>query len=965
MNGPVLDGRNMEELHRQVAALARAYTPEWRYERTEDDPGAALAELFCTMFHQTIDRFNRLPGKLYTEFLLQLGIQELPPVAAGGVMVFHPSDTVEEPVPVPGGTRVFAPDANGENIVYETQWSIQATPAQLLEVYYTDPAQDEIRRLDRDCPMAFFAPAGEPVQRHRLELGQNQVLQLDCPAAITLDFLDEAGSPAVELAQALAGEGLGWSYRHGGVQIPFDSVRCTHGSLVLEKATALALEPDGAGRLCLTCQGTPRRAIELNQVRVGSAPLAPCPAQRMFTGDEPIREEEGGYCFGRRPAPYSLFYLRSDTALSKAGAQVRLHLELSAVVQEPPDEGPQFQYDRHIIDKQGAVRARPDDTFVSDVTWEYFNGTGWRELPVAGIRNPFSGRFSGGVDTTFQVPADLAATEVNAETGFYIRVRVTQMENQFSQYQRWLLPFVRGATFQWSYPEGVRPDWVCGENHGARTSVEQADGYERLGLTVLSPMEPGFQAMYFRFDRSPHAAPLSLYVGIAGGTGMSEGLQWEWWDGRRFVPARSQDQTHGLGRSGTMQIFLPEPLPPARLFGQEGCWLRLSRTAARPVSGPVVSGLWPNAVSALQCQREPEQYFDTGLSDAQKEIRLLATPVQGCQVWVDEGGSLSAGELDALRRARPEDVELEWEGSQMTRCWVRWSPISHPALAGSADRVYVLDRYEGTIRFGDGRQGRMPPPGDHNIRVRYSSGGGVRGNLPAGSVTGLLEGLPFIADAVNLTAMSGGTERMSLEELEARGSRALRTRGRAAGRRDFEDLVRQAFPQVRHVGCFSGVDGGGNPAPGHVTVVLSGFGAPEEGEGLCQRVLDYLSPRCSCCLTAEGRLHVCPATVLTVNTQVTVTVERPELAADTQQEIARRLAELMEQVWKGRPIGSQVRLDEVWQTVRQVPNVELVGQILVEAVCRQGGVERLVPLEEDGAFPFGVVESGIHQVRVR
>ena len=87
MNGPVLDGRNMDELHRQVAGLARAYTPEWRYERTEDDPGAALAELFCTMFHQTIDRFNRLPGKLYTEFLLQLGIQELPPVAAGGVMV--------------------------------------------------------------------------------------------------------------------------------------------------------------------------------------------------------------------------------------------------------------------------------------------------------------------------------------------------------------------------------------------------------------------------------------------------------------------------------------------------------------------------------------------------------------------------------------------------------------------------------------------------------------------------------------------------------------------------------------------------------------------------------------------------------------------------------------------------------------------------------------------------------------
>ena len=32
----------------QVAAHARSYTPEWRYEGAEDDPGSALAELFGT-----------------------------------------------------------------------------------------------------------------------------------------------------------------------------------------------------------------------------------------------------------------------------------------------------------------------------------------------------------------------------------------------------------------------------------------------------------------------------------------------------------------------------------------------------------------------------------------------------------------------------------------------------------------------------------------------------------------------------------------------------------------------------------------------------------------------------------------------------------------------------------------------------------------------------------------------------
>ena len=73
-----------------MARLARTYTPEWRYESPEDDPGAALAELFVTMFHQTVDRMNAVPGKLYTEFLNQIGFQEPGPVPASGTMEFIP-----------------------------------------------------------------------------------------------------------------------------------------------------------------------------------------------------------------------------------------------------------------------------------------------------------------------------------------------------------------------------------------------------------------------------------------------------------------------------------------------------------------------------------------------------------------------------------------------------------------------------------------------------------------------------------------------------------------------------------------------------------------------------------------------------------------------------------------------------------------------------------------------------------
>lgn len=59
----------------------------------------------------------------------------------------------------------------------------------------------------------------------------------------------------------------------------------------------------------------------------------------------------------------------------------------------------------------------------------------------------------------------------------------------------------------------------------------------------------------------------------------------------------------------------------------------------------------------------------------------------------------------------------------------------------------------------------------------------------------------------------------------------------------------EAFPQVRHVKCFSGRGVRTEDAPGHVTVVLSGYGTAGTGmEELCREVLRFLSKRVSCCL---------------------------------------------------------------------------------------------------------------------
>ena len=77
------------------------------------------------------------------------------------------------------------------------------------------------------------------------------------------------------------------------------------------------------------------------------------------------------------------------------------------------------------------------------------------------------------------------------------------------------------------------------------------------------------------------------------------------------------------------------------------------------------------------------------------------------------------------------------------------------------------------------------------------------------------------------------------------------------------------------------------------------------------------------------------------------------------------LRRIIGEVWQARPIGAQIRMDELWGAVRQMPNVRRVLRLLAEGAYDEQGQARLAPLEKDSAFPYAVVENGVHTVRVQ
>ena len=972
MNAPILDPRGLEEIMAQVTAHARQYTPEWRYEETADDPGAAIARLFGEMFYQTVDRFNAVPEKLYLEFLELVGMQTPDPVPAAGLIQFNAHDTVERAVPVPAGTQVFTVDEVGENIIYETERRIESTPAKLEGLFYSDPRKGVIQELDLSHPQRLFTPGdGENLQCHRFSVSCSEVLDLTGPFTVEIEVRGETEFAAAETAKELADpERMRWSYHTGGAERPFDSVRAEGSCLILEKTASGALEPDEEGNRFITCAclGALDGNILLSGVRMRSAPAGPVPIDQMAGGDTPILAGEGGYCFGRRPTPYSLFYLRSDQTFCKRSARVNLVLTVAPVVTDYEQSSPQYQFNQRIIDKRDAVTVRPDDVFVDEVAWEYFNGAGWTRLPVSGSRNPFSCKEAAAGETLFTVPEDICPAEVNAETGWFIRARVVHVENEFSVTPRWIVPFVKQAECSWQYPAGRPADLYRSENNGDTVWLRDAAEVNSLHFPALISLPEEPAAVYLCFDRSPDAMPLALLFEVAGRAILSDKLSFEAWTGERFEKVRSVDLTRNLLHTGLVLLYLPSILPQARFFGREGCWLRMIRSSYLENSGgyPHIGGVRLNTVSAVQRRHAEEQWFDTGSYEAGKTLTLLETPTQELKLWVDEVNGLTVADAETLVRQIPERVHLEREDGVLMHCWVLWERLAHLELADGERRAYLLDPYSGTVAFGDGLHGRVPPEGMRNIRVTYASGGGKRGNRPRGTVAELIGALPRISSVANLTPMSGGTDRFPREKTEELGNRRLRHRYRALGVRDFEEMVLEEFPQAQHVRCFAGRDEKNRKAPGNVTVVVENADADagRSALDLCDRIGEYLETRCNCTLVSSGGLHVIPSTVLTVNTQIVVEVEDPDESAATQQNLADRLAELIGHRWRSRGIGDQVRVDQIWQTVRDTPNVRLTRQVLVEGAYDEGGTTRSVPLENDGTIPYATVRSGLHRIQI-
>jgi len=117
----------------------------------------------------------------------------------------------------------------------------------------------------------------------------------------------------------------------------------------------------------------------------------------------------------------------------------------------------------------------------------------------------------------------------------------------------------------------------------------------------------------------------------------------------------------------------------------------------------------------------------------------------------------------------------------------QWDPAADFAFGTSRDRIFLLDRHDGALVFGDGLTGRIPRP-DGDVLVEYTIGGGRDGN---GGVTGnwLPVGSSVPVRAANPVRTDGGTDPETVAQARERAAGALGEVTRAVTAEDFVTLA--------------------------------------------------------------------------------------------------------------------------------------------------------------------------------
>lgn len=381
------------------------------------------------------------------------------------------------------------------------------------------------------------------------------------------------------------------------------------------------------------------------------------------------------------------------------------------------------------------------------------------------------------------------------------------------------------------------------------------------------------------------------------------------------------DTTGGLVTTGVVQLELPRVLPrldplatprgdaasPPPLADDEQAakvvaWIQVSRPEDSQDRIKKIRWVGINAVNATQSRTAAAELIGTGTGDAGQVYQLVQHPV-----------------LKGTVRLQVEEVDG----------WHEWREVDDLLSVDVNTRAFAVDYAAGMVSFGQ----RLPQLGQRIRTLSYRYGGGVAGNVAAGSITSAGS-----VEVSNPLPAAGGADSVSLNDALDQIPAVVHRHDRAVIADDFRDFAEQLPEVIRaEVLPLLHPDTPAIPAAGVVSVVVFPVedrahpSAPMPNLGVLRRVARHLDAR----RLVTTELYVIPPTYKRIAVSVGLVVRD-----GYQVDAVRRWVELILRQYlapippfgpdgRGWPLGRSVRRAELEAVAVQVEGVEYLEDDLL------------------------------------
>lgn len=985
----IIDKRSREDILKQIQTLAASYVPEWQFDEKDPDIGSVLALLYTDEMEENIRRCNMLLERDHIELMNMLGISLKPAFPAHGIVLLKLSQNTISGFKLKKGVKLLGGEEDEENIVFETSHSIYVTESQLKSVFMVSGKNGKVIPLCGNFPPVSYVK--ESAEQEELTLSPFTLFDFQKEGygkygllfyhSYLFDVRDNdilmriGGAP--DLAKEIAdGKYRLCYYGEEGFR-EFEQLNLMGEDCIAfrksEECRKVMENEEACSLLLLEPVEIPTETVTVSDLSFSSIGESRRP-ELVFNGTSEL--DPGSFLpFGETIGLYSECYIGHDEYFSKPNAEVtlRFYLEFETHLVTIPRQ--QQEEELKIIKKRKKkdIFGAPAEIFADEISIEYYNGIGWRTLPLREpARQIFSRDISGMREIHFRCPDDWKELEAGGFFGKTIRIQVTRSDNCYYQPALHHYPVIRDLKVSYTYGDRMERPKKLVSFQGSRRYDLTAAMAENEVTPIFSISSYQETSLYLGFDKKMEDGPIGLFIKSEELEGYPKGkLVFSYSTRDGFSRLKLSDYTDGLSHTGILLFMPPTDMAKKTLEGQEAYWIKITDEKQyleeHPLCRPCICDIQMNAaaVDNVDTMTEDAYYIDAFGPDM--KFSLHAQNILALQVWVNEMGLFSETEMRRMLAEDAENTKAEYSFlGEIEEFYVKWKEVDNFDRSMPGDRHYVVDRMNGRLLFGDGVHVQIPRNTKGTaFKVVMSRCDGELANIEAGKITASLGGLMFVEQITNPVETFGGMNMETVEEALRRGTSVLNSRNRLVSAQDYEREALNFSARIAQAKVITDRKKDGSVAAGSISLVLlmQDYANGEQSFlHMQQRLGKHIAEKCELS-AAENEFFIVQPIFAEISVEAWVRVIHTDDSFEVQRELCRTLEEYLDPLsHNGWEIGRMVRPEQIRLRLHMEKGKALLRRMMVTARYMDADGYHEEALEALSANPYVLVVSGTHKI---